>query len=610
MQKGINTDGSETCDEAEEAVSGNILGTNGHDPSDSMKDLESNTAQEDRYVEGSDCIHNFEDQETTTGRVFSSNAGTSLALDHDLEDEPKRDGSRPPEAQEDDARFSNSNNSAFAVRPEEEKQEEIDEQGDIDRFARQHASSNEDEKIRARVLNPSTGPDNQIDPRDRKMPALSEKQQIQTLGPVGGFREGGGEQSDLQVGTSPGAANTRSYQTLAPAIEGAARQQVGAFCEDGGEQSGLQVGTTRPVASKRSRELEEDEFIYEQDEESTVMIIHATLVVEEGSNTRRQDSYSSSTREGRSNIDIAVEDSSESRRQGSHSTLLTREGRSNDDIAARGMHSNVVVENVIFDEHLAEHLRSPELVEATPFDEPKTNCPHRKTWIFAVCLVIFVIIISIAVVFGVDNSDDKDKAPPSLPSPNETEVGNTTESFVRDVLPDYSRAALEDPTSHQSLALAWLWKDPNATSILPNFRRVQRFALATAFFAMANSFDQLNVEQTNWLREEHECTWLTNDSPATVCQNEEFRALELSDFALDGTMPPEFGLLTKLVSIDISDNHVFGTLPSELGHLSRMDQFLATNCALVSRYTYYLRHSMISFFSPGSCADRIDSNRA
>jgi hypothetical protein len=150
--------------------------------------------------------------------------------------------------------------------------------------------------------------------------------------------------------------------------------------------------------------------------------------------------------------------------------------------------------------------------------------------------------------------------------------------------------------------LAWLWKDPNATSKLPNFRRVQRFALATIFFAMANPIDQENVERTDWLTEDHECTWITNDSPTTICENEEFQTFGIRNFGVNGTIPPEMGLLTKLVSIDISDNHVFGTLPSELGHLSRIDQFLAANCALVSYYTYYyLRHYMSTSFSPGSC---------
>jgi hypothetical protein len=364
-REGTNNNSSETCDEAEEeACSGNIIGTNNDDDSDTVKDLESNAAQEESYVERG-----------------------------------------------------------------------------------------------AHVLNhPFTSRGEQIDPP--KMPALSEnKQQIQTLGPVGAFGEGGGEQSDLQVDTSA-VDSKRSYHTLAPANEGASEQQVGAFREDGGEQLGLQVGTTRSAVSKRSRELGEDESVIEQDEESAVMIVHATLVVEEGS--RRQDSHSSSASgEGRSNNnDIAVEDGSETRRPNSHSTP-TREGRSNDDIAASYTNSNVVVENVITDEHLlAEHPRTSELVEATRL---KTIFQHRKTWIFTVGLVICAIILSIGVVFGVDNSDDKEKASPTLPPNDIEEVGNTTESFVRDVLPDYSRTALEDPTSAQSLALAWLWKDPIAT---------------------------------------------------------------------------------------------------------------------------------------------------
>jgi hypothetical protein len=519
------------------------------------------------------------------------------APDNDLEDGERKCNS-PLSGVQEDALTSNSNNSPSAG-SEEEKQEEVDRQGDIDQVFRQHASSNKDER---------SGPGGeQIDPRDRKIPAVSEKEQSQTLRPVGEFVEdGGGEQSGLQVGTSPFVASKPSYHTLAPANEVAAHQQVGAFREDGGGQSGLQVGTTRaPGASKGSRELEEDESVNEQDEESAVMIIYATLVVEEGANIRRQDSHSSSTSEVRANDDIAVEDGSPTRRQNGHSSL-TREGRSNDDIAARCRNSNVVVENVIMDEDLTEHPRTPELVEATRLNDKKTICQHRKT-IFAMGLAVFAIILSIVVVFGVERSDDKEKAPQTLP-PNEIEVGNTTESFVRDVLPDFTQAALEDPTSDQSLALAWLWKDPNATSRLPNFRRVQRFALATTLFAVTNSIDEY-IEQTNWLTEEHECTWLTNDAPTTVCQNEEFQSLGLSEFYLDGTIPPEIGLLTKLVSIDISDNSIFGTLPSELGHLSRMSQFLATNCALVSHYTQYLRNFMSTSLSHQAPADRTDSNR-
>jgi hypothetical protein len=70
-----------------------------------------------------------------------------------------------------------------------------------------------------------------------------------------------------------------------------------------------------------------------------------------------------------------------------------------------------------------------------------------------------------------------------IPPPTELYIGDK-DSFARNLLPGYTLEALNDSSSPQSRALEWLWKDPMATALLPNFRKVQRFALATSILSL------------------------------------------------------------------------------------------------------------------------------
>ena len=46
------------------------------------------------------------------------------------------------------------------------------------------------------------------------------------------------------------------------------------------------------------------------------------------------------------------------------------------------------------------------------------------------------------------------------------------------------------------------------------------------------------------------------------------RALDLSDFAMSGTIPDELSLLSELIRIDFSDNALAGTVPESFTALS------------------------------------------
>ena len=391
------------------------------------------------------------------------------------------------------------------------------------------------------------------------------------------------------------------------------------------------VGAFREGRQEPSSPLPEADDILQSQEQndaaeevSTPMLVHATLVVEKDGDDEGE------REELRERLTPAVPDHPQSSESNdAHETTAdnAERGDGNPTTVAPVHHqfgSNVVVQNVFMDEeqHIEmaptrnnnassagdgpgcpSHSSSSQLVvQATQIDvdKPRKFYQKRAFWGLVMIAVLVIVLATVLPLRNeqVSNVETNNKPPPPSGRPNDSEettddvvgdddylddLGNTIEGFVQYSLPEFSRLALQDTTSPQSLALEWLWEDPDFTSDLPNFRRIQRFALATLFFAMANDEDVNNVERTNWLTPDHECEWLTNDSPITKCPDgDRWRTIELSDFKLQKAFPPEIGLLTDLVSIDVSINRrVTGSLPTEIGLLTNMDQLFMERTGLV-----------------------------
>lgn len=123
---------------------------------------------------------------------------------------------------------------------------------------------------------------------------------------------------------------------------------------------------------------------------------------------------------------------------------------------------------------------------------------------------------------------------------------------------------LNDEISPQSRALAWMVE--SFSSSFPDWQLVQRYALATFFFATEG--DNWN-ENEGWLTDLPECEWL---SPSD-CYNGVVIGLSLDSNNLGGTLPKELGILIHLEEIMLdagTGTRISGKLPQFLASCTRL----------------------------------------
>ncbi|CAB9520517.1 Leucine Rich Repeat [Seminavis robusta] len=217
---------------------------------------------------------------------------------------------------------------------------------------------------------------------------------------------------------------------------------------------------------------------------------------------------------------------------------------------------------------------------------------NRRMMILAgLAVLLLVVIISVAVSVGSKSSDGNEEQEPQEISVNATDAPTLAPSsaptFYFDLalmegLPNFTLASLQNQTSPQSMAYQWVSSDPDLSSY-NNSRRLQRFALATLYFATEGE----KWEDQNWLHygsEKNECTWFSQEDETHYpefsskyylnhCSNDmEYVFLTPWDNGLGGTLPPELSLLTKLQIMDLSYGAKAGTIPTELGLLTDLRQ--------------------------------------
>ena len=85
------------------------------------------------------------------------------------------------------------------------------------------------------------------------------------------------------------------------------------------------------------------------------------------------------------------------------------------------------------------------------------------------------------------------------------------------------------------------------------------------------------TNNTNWLTDEPLNTW----HGVRTNTRGEVTKLDLRDNNLEGTIPPELGLLHDIDLIDIGDNRLTGAIPSELGQLRNLDSLYLNGNQLI-----------------------------
>jgi hypothetical protein len=138
-------------------------------------------------------------------------------------------------------------------------------------------------------------------------------------------------------------------------------------------------------------------------------------------------------------------------------------------------------------------------------------------------------------------------------------------------LPDYTRMAIDmDANSPQAAAYRWVLSDPNLETY-PEWRRLQRFALVTLFFAtqghlwsLSNSWLVYGISECHWYSN---ARWENN----VVCDTEDrYWSLMLANNELQGSLPPELELLKGLQQLDVRSNLLQGELPSTMSQLTNL----------------------------------------
>jgi len=128
---------------------------------------------------------------------------------------------------------------------------------------------------------------------------------------------------------------------------------------------------------------------------------------------------------------------------------------------------------------------------------------------------------------------------------------------------------LSDKSSHAYEAFLWLGSTPNFDE-LDEFRRLQRYGLATFYISTSRDADYPWKISESWNSGEHECDWF-----GVSCEDDNtVTEISLPSNRLSGTIPPEIelvGLGNKLTTLNLSGNNIRSKLAVQLGTLKHLE---------------------------------------
>lgn len=134
----------------------------------------------------------------------------------------------------------------------------------------------------------------------------------------------------------------------------------------------------------------------------------------------------------------------------------------------------------------------------------------------------------------------------------------------------HSFSELDDPSSPQYQGLKWISLDLSGGATYNSDQSLQRWAMATFFYATRGEFWSDN---TDWLTSSHECNWY-----GVSCDDSfHLTGLDLDSNKLDGTLPVEVDLLVDLQVLALSQNNISGTLSPTYSQLDQLEEFVLSN---------------------------------
>jgi Leucine-rich repeat (LRR) protein len=229
----------------------------------------------------------------------------------------------------------------------------------------------------------------------------------------------------------------------------------------------------------------------------------------------------------------------------------------------------------------------------------KAAAEHQRKLTLCKATFFFIVFGSIALGLALGRGE-KPSGPlsdsPSLsPSMAPTTQLMAFKEYLASILPDTAQRTMhKDRSSPQAMAFQWILQDPNSLQYSPQ-TLIQRFALATFYFATNDPNDPW-WNTTGWMTyDTHECDWwqgphylddqlfqsyvdqyyadddfiyrqhadkYRND---TMCNDDQMLVhFWIFHNNLKGSIPPEIALLTTLISIDLTENLLTGGIPTQI----------------------------------------------
>ncbi|CAB9525303.1 LRR receptor-like serine threonine-protein kinase [Seminavis robusta] len=277
---------------------------------------------------------------------------------------------------------------------------------------------------------------------------------------------------------------------------------------------------------------------------------------------------------------------------------------------------NLAVANLVEDETTAQDLPQAQNYNLENENRNReSRMKHFKTKVLlGVIVLLAIVLILVAIVAPGKKMDNADlfpsTAPSELPSSNPSQGPSSYSEYWLSLFPESTVSAIqEDPVSPQSMAFQWLMEEIDVLHNLTEGRVVQRFVLATFYFA--NSEERW-LFSNNWLNHSvHECLWYSSledwffFSEANIyipldhiapCEQDPAGYLEdgilyqgdgiLKHFWLSfngvvgSGIPPELYLLTELRSLALDELNLTSTIPEELSGLSNLEYLSMLGCGL------------------------------